>query len=273
MTAERGRAFVNATVEIREPGAEVNDLLRLSLDVGEAILKSGGDVHRVESTIARICYAYGASHVEVFAIPSLITASVRMGDNSYSQQTRRIYDTSNQLDLMERMNAISRRLCAETPPLSEVDAMIREAKRKAKKPFWLSLLGGVLGAGAFAVFFGGSIRDGIASAFIGVLLTLLSTIRSRHFNQAARTVLNSFVSGVFAYLLVWAHVGENVDVIMMGDIMLLIPGLAFGTAFRDLLSGDMIAGVLKFIQTCLIAVFIALGFFLAICLMEGGAVL
>ena len=38
-------------------------LLCLALDVGEGILKNGGEVSRVEDTIERICYAYFQSCV------------------------------------------------------------------------------------------------------------------------------------------------------------------------------------------------------------------
>ena len=47
-------------------------LLCLALDVGEGMLKNGAEVARVEDTIERICHAYGAVHVEVFSIISMI---------------------------------------------------------------------------------------------------------------------------------------------------------------------------------------------------------
>jgi uncharacterized membrane protein YjjP (DUF1212 family) len=51
---------------------------------------------------------------------------------------------------------------------------------------------------------------------------------------------------------------------MIGTIMLLIPGLAFGNSLRDMLDGDIIAGIFRLIQSCLTAVMIAIGFGLAI---------
>ena len=56
-------------------------LLCLALDVGEGMLRNGGEVSRVEDTMERILYAYGAAHVEVFAIISYINAAVRMQPN------------------------------------------------------------------------------------------------------------------------------------------------------------------------------------------------
>ena len=60
------------------PGGQ--DTLDVAMEIGLAILRSGGDVHRVEDSMTRICRAYGAVRVGVFAIPSLITAEVTMPD-------------------------------------------------------------------------------------------------------------------------------------------------------------------------------------------------
>ena len=76
-------------------------LLCLALDVGEGMLKNGAEVARVEDTIERICQAYGAVHVEVFTIISMINAAVRMPDGSYSSQLRRVKQTSTNLDKLE----------------------------------------------------------------------------------------------------------------------------------------------------------------------------
>ena len=76
-------------------------LLCLALDVGEGMLKNGGEVSRVENTVERICKAYGAVHVEVFSIISVIHAAVRMPDGSYSSQMRRVKSSSNDLYRLE----------------------------------------------------------------------------------------------------------------------------------------------------------------------------
>ena len=51
---------------------------------------------------------------------------------------------------------------------------------------------------------------------------------------------------------------------MIATIMLLIPGIAFGNAMRDLLCGDILAGILKTVQSCLSAILIAAGYSIAI---------
>ena len=52
-------------------------LLECALDVGEQMLICGAEISRVEDTVERICYAYGASRVDVFTITSCINATVK----------------------------------------------------------------------------------------------------------------------------------------------------------------------------------------------------
>ena len=83
-------------------------LLCLALDIGEGMLKCGAEIHRVEDTIERVCKAYGAVHVEIFAIPSVIISAIRMGNGENSSQVRRVKKGGNNLTLLERFNEISR---------------------------------------------------------------------------------------------------------------------------------------------------------------------
>jgi uncharacterized membrane protein YjjP (DUF1212 family) len=64
-------------------------------------------------------------------------------------------------------------------------------------------------------------------------------------------------------------IGDNLDMVMIGTIMLLIPGLAFGNAVKDLLFGDTVSGIIQFTQAILTAVMVAFGFIVAM-LVYGG---
>ena len=132
-------------------------LLCLALDVGEGMLKNGGEVGRVEDTIERICRAYGAAPVEVFTIVSMINAAIRMPDGSYSSQLRRVKSTSNNLGKLERLNALSREICKEKPELSDFDARLRNLKKTAEYPAKLIYAVSGIAAGTFTMLFGGGL--------------------------------------------------------------------------------------------------------------------
>ena len=245
------------------PESETDYILCLSLDIGEAMMRNGAEVHRVEDTMDRLCRAYGAVHTEIFAIPTAIFAAIRMEDGSYSSQMRTIDHTAYDLFKVERFNGISRKACKERPPLGELDEMIKEAKRKKSYPYALIVLGAAIATGSFAFFFGGNYKDAIVAAVIGAIICIGEKIPMTRVNGFAKIVMQSFVGGALAMTAVWLGIGVNADKIIMGTIMYSIPGLALGVAARDMLYGDFLAGTLKLIHTVLVALMIALGYVLA----------
>lgn len=245
----------------------VDNILRISLDIGAGLLRSGAEIHRVELAIEKICHAYGAAHVEVFTINSLILASIRMNDGSYSSQNRRITSISTNLRCMEQYNSLSRKICIETPDFEEVDAEIREIKKKDKYPLWLILIGYIFASGGFAVFFGGSLLDALAAGIIGLVMGVLAIPKNVYGNDATKTLALSFAGGMLTCLSVMLGIGENMDMIAIGTIMLVIPGLWLSNATRDLLYADTLAGTVKTVQAVITAIMIAIGYAISIFLL------
>lgn len=241
----------------------VDYLLCLALDVGEGMLKSGGEVARVEQTIELICRAYGAAHVEVFSITSVINAAIRMPDGSYSSQMRRVRSSANDLYRLELYNALSREICRETPTLSVFDDHLHEIKSKRAYPSWVTLPASALAAAAFAVFFGGGFLECMAALFVGAVVGLIDMTLGNHVNDLAKIIISSFAAGLLSTLAALVLPQIDSSQIMIGTIMLLVPGVAFGNALRDLLCGDLIAGGLKTVQAVLSALMIAFGYLLS----------
>lgn len=246
-----------------------DNFLRIALDIGEGLLKSGAEVWRVEFTIEKICKSYGAEHVEVFSINSFIVATVRMADGQFSNQVRRILDISNHLICLEEYNSLSRYICENKPPIEEVDDRIKKIKEKRKSPLLINIVGHILSAGSFAIFFGGSLRDGICAGIIAISVALLSRLHFDYFNKMVHTIMMSFVAGTLACVAVAIGLGDSMDMINIGTIMTLIPGVYLGNAMRDLLCGDTLSGSLKIVQSVITAVMIAIGYAIPIFMFGG----
>ncbi len=247
-------------------------LLCLAMDVGEAMLKNGAEIARIEDTIERICKAYGAIHVECFSIISMIIASIRMPDGSGSSQMRRVRQTANNLDRLESFNALSRRICLETPELSVFDEMIHELKRKKAYPTWLLILASAFGTAFFCLFFDGGAIDALITFFVGAAVSAFMNIPSARLNLMAKTVISAFITATLAGLCAMLIPNLNVDSIIIGTIMLLVPGMMFGNAVRDLLIGDLLAGMLKLLQSIIQTLMICFGYMLAYQLIGGALV-
>ena len=69
----------------------LKEILSISLDVGERMLKCGAEVSRVEKTITIICESYGVKYREVFAMNSLIVATLRDENDSVTESRRIAY--------------------------------------------------------------------------------------------------------------------------------------------------------------------------------------
>ena len=266
-TPTGGVTRASAPVADGEPGpSDAGTILAIALDVGAETLRVGGEIHRVEDTVARICRAYGAESVEVFAITSLITAEVRMPDGTYATRNRRVLTTYNHLARLEALNALSRTICQNPISASEVEHRLEAIRRYRPVPEWLCYLGGMLATGGFAVFFGGTLMDGLAASVIAFVLLLFARLRPIQINGMVKTLISSFAAGILSVLSVELGFGDHVDKIIIGTIMLEIPGLSFGNALRDMLSGDTLAGAMRFIQAILQALMIALGYMAALLL-------
>ena len=111
------------------------------------------------------------------------------------------------------------------------------------------------------MFFGGDLRDMIASALIGIVLKLLESFLKRSsLNSPITVFLCCGVGGILANLAVYIGLGHRADLISIGNIMLLIPGIAFTNSLRDLFSGDTITGLIRCMESVLLAFVVGLGF-------------
>ncbi len=238
-------------------------LLSNALTIGEKMLCSGAEVSRVEDSIIRICSAYGAQRVDVFTITSSMVVSVDFEGKTYTQ-TRRITNYRTDFDMLDKLNNLSRYICKNIPDESYIEEQVKSITTKKDYPKYVRLLFWAVTAGAFTVFFGGRITDGLISAFIGFLLMLcVEFVEGTGINKIFSNLICSFCVTLLAEFSVYCSIGISADKIIIGNIMLLIPGLALTTSLRDLIGGDIMSGVLRFCEACLVAIGIAGGYFAA----------
>lgn len=249
-------------------GNNADKVLCTALDIAEGLIKNGAAVHRAEDTIERVCRALGAIHVEAFCITSLINATIRMPNGDYASQSRRIKQSRNQFLRLDLINTISRELCAGQISLEEAQDRLLAAKKATAYPAGIEYLAAILAASSFTVFFGGNLFDALATALIAIFITFVGSFAPRVKTTFSYTLFSSLLAGLLAVFLPFAGIGAHYDKIMIGTIMLLIPGLTFGTSIRDLLCGDTISGIIQLIQSVLKAAIIAFGYIIAIYLLR-----
>ena len=239
---------------------KVNEILDVAIEIGVNLLQCGAEIHRVEETITYISKAYGATEVDVFAIPSLIIATIKVNEESYTTKIKRNLDVTTDLYRLEKYNKLSRKICENKPSLTEVKEEVNRIKNMKDYNIFLLFLGAILSASGFALFFGGTIRDGIASGLVSIPMFLFLRLQKKTFNQFVHTLICALIGGFFSVVMCWMGLAENLSYVMCGAIMIIIPGLAISTSIRDIFSNDVLSGSIRLFQAIVSSVAIAAGF-------------
>ena len=251
----------------------MKERLNCVMDIGEQMLFSGAEVHRVEDSVGRMCRALGAARVDCFIITSSMVVTIQDAGGEIHTETRRIQSFGTNFQRLCRLNALSRRVCAEQPTTEEIREELAQIKAEKPYPFAAECVTYAVIAAAFTVFFGGGAIEGIVAALIGLAVRLVFLLSGRIIGNAIFTKFLSALSiTALAYLFTLLGVVTTPDHLIIGNIMLIIPGLGFTNALRDLFIGDSIAGILRLLEAALSAVAIAAGYFAFVFLL-GGAVL
>ena len=241
-----------------------HQLLCSALDIGEQLEVSGAEVYRVEDCIQRICKAYGATEVDVFTITSSIVLTIRQPDGHRLTQTRRIKRSETNLERVDQLNCLSRRMCEQQLTYAQFTEQFDAIMAQPRYPHWMEYLLYMFIAGVFTVFSGGVWRDGLVSMGIGLALKAAEDLNGgMRFNRVFSSLLASFVVSVLALWLVALGLGQSTEHIIIGNIMLLIPGVGLTNSLRDMISGDTMSGMLRFLEACIISLAIAAGYLLA----------
>ena len=192
---------------------EYNLLLDLATDLGYRLAMSGAETFRVEESINRLLSAYGIPS-ETFAIPNCVTVSILTETGKPITRMRRIGVHGNDLDSVEKYNNLCRRICREKPEVSTAMKWLEEVDR-ARVVYSLPvvLLGCFLGAGGFAIFFGGDMLDALCSGFCGVLVGLINRLCEKlNVNPFFSTISAAFIMAVPAYLMGSVGICRNSDI-------------------------------------------------------------
>ena len=235
-------------------------LTDLAARVGYHLALSGAETFRVEETIRRIIGAYGIE-CEAFSIPNCVMVSLEAANGKPLMVMKRVGFHGNDLESVEKLNALSRRICAETPDPS-VAAQWLDETLKGRRHYSVPVyyLGNFCAAAGFCPVFGGTLRDSLFAGLLGLIIGFVSRqMDRRETNPFFSTIVEAFAMAVPAYLAAGFHLVDYIDFVIIGTLMILVPGLLITTSMRDIIYGDTNSGINRIVQVLLSAFAIALG--------------
>jgi uncharacterized membrane protein YjjP (DUF1212 family) len=237
---------------------------KLALKTGRIILESGGATNRVELMMKKICISLGYPDCESFVTPTGSFLSLSDGESELRSSIKRF--GHRRIDL-GKITEISRVVnCLETDscqriPTTKVNIWRRTKSHRYSKtlPMWVNNVCGAATSDSSASFrrLLERIRSSPHSRFLGC-----------HQPQIhLQTSINGFLLNALAAMLIvliaktidiWVPF-IRLDVIIIGGIMILVPGLQIVNAIRDTMSGDLVAGTARGVEAIIMTVGIVAG--------------
>ncbi len=240
------------------------EFAELAIDIGEALLINGAEIHRVEDTISRICSSKGAVSTDVFCIIKAIVVTVKFGDGTEYTSSRRIHTTGSNYKRIERLNSLSRTLCERDISVKVARAKLDRIERGFTCPIQKLMFGYILLAFSCCMFFGGTLFDAAMTIPSALFMTAYTVaVQKIGMHKTVYNFIASFLSGIIIMILHVMGVDINTGHVITGALMLLIPGIALSSSIEDLLLGDTTSGILNICESLLTACAIAAGYALS----------
>ena len=283
---------IEIKISCRQKGETVLEQSRRALElvtrIGEVLLKNGGEIFRVQQTMQLVAKAYGIPGFQVYVLANglfvsmqeegrTITRPVESGDAAgqehlfgqehlasqahLASQVRYVPLSSVHLGRVAAVNNLSREIVAQKYTVEEASRKIEQIDKLPFTSNAVQTLMSGLGAGAFCILFGGSLLDSAAAFLSGLVLWIFVLfLTARGANKIMVNILASAL--VTAMGVLFFHLfsfGDSMDMIVIGSIVPLLPGVPLTNSISDYLNGDYLSGTIRMIDAVLVACCIALG--------------
>lgn len=233
---------------------KIYDIIELCLLAGKIMLQSGGETYRVEDTMMRMARSLGIEKTHSYVTPTVIIFSAEEFEPVITKLIR-ISERSTDLKKVAMVNSISRNISSGDLGLEEAFVQLKEIdSMNLTFPFRIQVAAASLASGCFMIMFKGEWNDFIPSMIAGGC-GYLSFVHFHRFIPIKffSEFLAAFVIGLLSLLSTKIGMGQQLDKIIIGSVMPLVPGLLVTNAIRDLMAGHLVSGVTKAAEAFLTA--------------------
>ncbi|WP_042346181.1 threonine/serine exporter family protein [Bacillus massiliigorillae] len=222
------------------------EVMEVCLLAGKMLLENGAETFRVEDTMLRMANAFGMTKCDSFVIPTGIIFSIH-SDEQEKTKLVRVSNRTTDLLKITNVNKVSRSISEGKLTVSEAYEALQEIEaNKVMFSIKTQLLAASISSGCFVIMFLGGWKDFIPAVIAGGLgflgFLFFNWLVSVKF---VSEFLASVIIGIVSYILVHIGFGQELDKIIIGSVMPLVPGLLITNAVRDLMAGHLVSGISK----------------------------
>ena len=225
---------------------------------GRLMMEAGAETYRVEDTMERMAETQKLSATHSFVTP---TGIIFTPGSPHHTKLIRIKSRTTDLEKVALVNDVSRKLSAHEYTLEEAYARLQAIeKSNVMFPLWLQIIAAAIASGCFLVLYEGVWSDVPIAIFAGgagfIIATLMQELTKVSFFAE---FIAALAIGLIGFGAIHIGFGTELDKIVIGSVMPLVPGLLITNAVRDLMAGHFVSGLSKGAEAFLTAFAIGAG--------------
>lgn len=229
-------------------------LINLALDAGEIMIKNGAETFRVQDTMHRILATSGQEKIEALALSTVLLVTLPRKKKGPLSMMRAIHSRSVNFQKVCDVNDMSRAFVSGSISLEDAISRLDAIDHQHGYSLPLYLLSYGIISGGFSYLYSPSALDAFLAFLVGLMLGYLDRwLSSKKMPYFLAPFLGSVFVACSACLLQPFFPHCQVDTIIIGGIMPLLPGVTFSKSMRDLLEGNIISGYTKAVEAIVIA--------------------
>ena len=230
------------------------------VEAGKIMLENGSEIYRSEETMIRMANSFGIYDIDIFTLATCIYVTCRIEGETYTR-IKRTYPKSTDLSKISRINQLSRNMSNHSISIEEFKQQLLEIESYKKPKRLLVASTMALTSAVFAYMLQTcSLNDFLCTAFVGFIAYYIYDFMNQHqMHGMFKNLIVTMVIAVMAILCVELGLGHKIDDIIIGGIMLLVPGVATTNAVSDTLMGDILSGMIRVLEAITSAIGIAMG--------------
>jgi uncharacterized membrane protein YjjP (DUF1212 family) len=245
---------------MKNEAVETYEIMEVCLLAGKLMLQSGGETYRVEDTMMRIAASFGVEQSHSYVTPTGIIFSIE-GAEPTKTKLIRIVERTTDLTKVAQVNSISRSISSGELTVLEARKLLKEMESaRLTYSLWIQVVAASISSACFLIMFQGGWNDFIPALLTGGLgftffVYMHRIVQIKFFAE----FLSATIIGLLSFLFVWLGFGTEIDKIIIGSVMPLVPGLLITNAVRDLMAGHLVSGLSKGAEAFLTAFAIGAG--------------
>ncbi len=245
----------------------LSKIIDMASYAGKILLESGSDIVRVEDTIRHIMRSYGVRDFEVFTVANGIFITSGNCKKTVSAPVRHDYLRirsipliSTNLGKVDAVNSLSRAIAhGQYRDVDEAFTKLCEIDCMKPPRHLIKMVGSAFASSGLCYMFGGNFVDSAIALIVGfIFYASVLLLDEKKLSRLLTNIICSSVLTVVAALFT-TYVAGDMDRVIIGCLMPLVPGVSFTNAIRDIAASNYISGAVRLIDALVTAFGIAIG--------------